>query len=169
MAVIGISLLHNINEVLEKINNLKTKLSQKTQELEQLQQKNTQEQASFKQTQQEMQIQNKILEEFNHLKVKFEQQEKEIRLEIAKKVEPAINNYLSSDNIKSLIHKIIEQNADQKPYLEADPELAQNLGLQDTKPAIKGALRVVCGHKSYVLDLESVKESLRRELTIRSI
>jgi hypothetical protein len=169
MSVIGIGLLHNINEVLEKINSLKEKIDLKKASLSSIQEKNSKEEETFKQNQIQIQIQDKILEQFNQMQKVFLEHESNIRQNVAIVIEKSINDYLSEENLKNLLAKISSNNSGTASVLHADPEIANQLNLSDYSATGKGQLRLSFDHKTYVLDLESLKEQLRSKLLINTL
>ena len=169
MAAVPINLLYQINEILEKINALQQKIASKNSSLESLQIKNSKDEELYKQNQIEIQIQNKILEGFSKMQVQFLGIEMEMKLEIGKIIEKSINTFLTTANILKLIEIIKNQNPKIQMVIEADPQIASSLSLSQTKDSKAGSLRLIFDSKSYVLDMEILKQGLRKELLIKCL
>jgi len=169
MSVIGIGLLHNINEALEKINSLKEKIDLKKASLSSIQEKNSKEEQTFKQNQIQIQIQDKILEQFNQMQKIFLEHESNIRQNVAMVIEKSINDYLNEENIKNLLAKIKSNNSSTNSTLYAGPEIASRLNISEYSQIAQGQIRLSFDHKTYVLDLESLKEQLRNKLLINTL
>ena len=169
MAIVPISLLYQINEVLEKTHSLQKKVEARKAAILSLQVKNSKEESLYQKNQIEIQIQNKILEGFAKMQIQFSQSERKLKLEIGKIVDKAINSFLTSENILHIIKNIEKANPDTKMVIQADPEIARNLSLDATVVGGSGVLKLIFNSKSYVLDPESLKDGLRRELLVKCL
>jgi len=169
MAIVPISLLYQINEVLEKTHSLQKKVEARKAAILSLQVKNSKEESLYQKNQIEIQIQNKILEGFGKMQVQFLEAERKIKLDIGKIVDKAINSFLTSENILKIIKNIEKDNPDTKMVIQADPEIARNLSLDSTVVGGSGVLKLIFNSKSYFLNPESLKDGLRKELLVKSL
>jgi len=73
------------------------------------------------------------------------------------------------ENIKNLLAKIKSNNSSTNSTLYAGPEIASRLNISEYSQIAQGQIRLSFDHKTYVLDLESLKEQLRNKLLINTL